>query len=118
MGSPCGEPRELRVYTPDFIAPYCTFRQLMSLHLLPHGKIEAAFNRLHAQGTDRTLPIERRQRSMLIQLLDYVETTWIDSTNWSPKDWSVYMQKVISVSHFVISNLTHHVSCVNYLMYL
>jgi len=64
----------------------CTFRQLMSLHLLPHGKIEAVFNRLHAQGTDRTLPIERRQRSTLIQLLDYVGTTWIDSTNWSPKD--------------------------------
>ena len=69
----------------------------MSLHLLPHGKIEAAFNRLHAQGTDRTLPIERRQRSTLMQLLDYVDTTWIDSTKWSPKDWSAYMQKVISV---------------------
>ena len=40
--------------------------------------------------------------------------TWIDSTNWSPKDWSAYIQKVISVS--LILYVWNH--CVNYLMYL
>lgn len=89
------------------------FRVIMSLHLLPHGKIEAAFNRLHAQGTDLTFPIERRQRSSLIQLLDYVDTTFIHNTNWSPKDCSSYMQKVIFVSP-ILYVLSH---CANYIMY-
>ena len=69
----------------------------MSLHLLPHAKIQPAFNRLFSEGTDRTIVVDRRQRTILLQLLDYVENTWIDSTIWSPSDWSAYMQQVTRI---------------------
>ena len=55
-------------------------RQLLCLPLLPHQHITAVFLELQAKAT--TEPLQ--------QLCEYISETWINSTVWSPKQWSVY----------------------------
>jgi hypothetical protein len=65
---------------------------MMSLHLLPHGKIPTVF----ANVRSAVWEIENREnRTMMRKLYNYMENTWIDSLLWPPKVWSVFMQEVL-----------------------
>ena len=63
----------------------------MCLHLLPKGKIPAAFGELRLTVEDIT---NRDERQLVKKLCAYVDETWIDTTMWPPSKWSVHMQKV------------------------
>ncbi|KAK4017370.1 hypothetical protein OUZ56_032682 [Daphnia magna] len=66
-------------------------QKMMSLHLLPHGKIPTAFANLRSAVWE----IENREnRTMMRKLYNYMTNTWIDSLLWPPKVWSVFMQEV------------------------
>ena len=67
------------------------YRKLMCLHLLPKGKIPAAFGELRLTVEDIT---NRDERQLVKKLCAYVDETWIDKTMWPPSKWSVHMQKV------------------------
>ena len=62
-------------------------RKLMALNLLPHRFIPRLFRNLKTQV-----------RGALTQsLFDYMEKTWLNSTVWRPKSWSVFMQPIRTV---------------------
>ncbi len=63
----------------------------MCLQLLPHGKIEQAFDK--SQTATRDID-DRRQCTLVWQLCDYVKETWMVSTVWPRAAWSVYVQEV------------------------
>ena len=65
-------------------------KQFMSLHLIPHEKIESQFTRLKAELLQLKLtPVEM---AMLDEFFKYFDDTWI--VMWSPAKWSVFMQFV------------------------
>jgi hypothetical protein len=73
---------------------------MMSLHLLPHGKIPTSFANLRSVVWE----IENREnRTMMRKLYNYMKNTWIDSLLWSPSVWSVFMQEVLKEKY----NLKH-----------
>ena len=56
----------------------------MALPFLPHNHIEPVFERLASKaGT-----------TILQQLVTYIRTTWIQSTQWTPTAWSIFKQSV------------------------
>jgi hypothetical protein len=58
----------------DVFTKYC--RKMMSLHLLLHGKIPAAFANLRSAVWE----IENREnRTRMRKMYNYMENTWIDS---------------------------------------
>ena len=65
-------------------AVYTYIRRLMALPFLPHEHIAPVFNRL----------AEKASTPLLNDLVDYLRSTWIDSTTWPPKSWSVFQQGI------------------------
>ena len=63
---------------------YRYIKKLMALPFLPAAEIDPEFQRLRLQATTDTLQ----------QLVQYVSETWISSTVFPPKDWSVYGQAI------------------------
>ena len=59
-------------------------RKILGLPFLPPNDIQAAFDALHHNLTNQ----------LLVQLVTYVEQTWMTSTVWPPQNWSVYRQAV------------------------
>ena len=59
-------------------------RQIMALPFLPHEHIKPMFNSLKDLAT--SLPLQN--------LVQYVQTTWIDSALWSPNRWSIFQRSV------------------------
>jgi len=59
-------------------------RKLMAMPFLPAGEIPAAFAKLRLRAS--TNGVKR--------LVSYIGSTWIDSTTFLPKDWSVYGQAI------------------------
>ncbi|XP_038048179.1 uncharacterized protein LOC119722206 [Patiria miniata] len=57
-------------------------KKLMALPFLPHEHIPRAFYKLQ----------ERTNSPPLIQLCEYIESTWIISTKWAPSSWTVFLQ--------------------------
>jgi len=61
-------------------------RQILSLNLLPAEKIEKRLNVIAEE-------VNRMSNSMLLKTsCNYIERTWITSTVWPPKQWSMFMQ--------------------------
>ncbi|XP_006820186.1 uncharacterized protein LOC102808349 [Saccoglossus kowalevskii] len=58
-------------------------RELMALPFLPEEHIKASFNILAEKATPG-----------LQDLLDYIRSTWLDSSVWPPSTWSVYNKSV------------------------
>jgi hypothetical protein len=56
-------------------------RQLMSLHLMPHEKIEKRFK-----------SIQRTCRGKMKKFCSYIDRNWIKSHTWPPVNWSVFRQ--------------------------
>jgi len=56
----------------------------MAMPFLPAGEIPAAFAKLRLRAS--TNGVKR--------LVSYIGSTWIDSTTFLPKDWSVYGQAI------------------------
>ena len=63
----------------------------MCLHLLPHGKIKEAFDKLRLESKEIS---NSENRKLVRKLMDYIEDTWIESKIWPPSAWSVYLQQV------------------------
>ena len=61
-----------------------TVKKIMALPFLPPEVIQDAFNNVSDRITDGPLRV----------LLDYVSSTWIHSSVWPPKCWSVFGQTV------------------------
>ncbi|KXJ21038.1 hypothetical protein AC249_AIPGENE4344 [Exaiptasia diaphana] len=59
-------------------------RKVMALQYIPTDDIEM-FNQLHEQAN---------QNDSLLNLLQYVRTTWIYANRWNPTTWSVYRRNV------------------------
>jgi len=59
-------------------------RRIMALPFLPPSEIPAMFNCLQLQAT--TEPLQK--------FVEYVDSTWIQSTTWPPSSWSVYKQQI------------------------
>ncbi|KAL9977263.1 hypothetical protein ACROYT_G014647 [Oculina patagonica] len=57
---------------------------MMALPFLPPKKIKQSFQKLKRKVTSDALK----------KFAKYVEETWINSTTWPPKSWSVYMQSI------------------------
>ena len=66
-------------YTSDN-ATHKYIKKLMSLPYLPAAHIQPIFNKLQQKAT--TPP--------LLELTSYIETTWLNSTVWSMRSWSVF----------------------------
>ena len=62
-------------------------RKLLALPYLPPSEIPAAFNRLEDVALDHG-------DARLVDLFEYVRTTWLESSVWSVEDWSVYNRRV------------------------
>lgn len=62
---------------------YSFVRKIMALPFLPRREIRPMFEALRneASGT-------------LLELTDYVSSTWINGSTWSPKDWTCYKQAI------------------------
>ncbi|KAK2140651.1 hypothetical protein LSH36_1283g00008 [Paralvinella palmiformis] len=52
----------------------------MVLPFLPHKHIESVFDRLAGKAST----------PLLCDLVEYLRSTWINSTTWPPKSWSVF----------------------------
>ena len=65
-------------------ATYRFIRKLMALPFLPHYEIRPMFVRLSVQA----------QTQPLRNLTDYIQEQWIESTIFTPKDWSVFKQPI------------------------
>ncbi|XP_078359100.1 uncharacterized protein LOC144643656 [Oculina patagonica] len=59
-------------------------RKMMALPFLPAKIIKQSFQKLKRKATSDALK----------KFAKYVEKTWIKSTTWPPKSWSVYMQSI------------------------
>ncbi len=66
--------------------------RLFSLHLLPTHEIPGIFFLLKEKAGQLILGEQKSQ--LLMQFFEYVEKTWIESSVWSPKNWSVFMHPV------------------------
>ena len=66
----------------DSVHRYC--RRLLSLPFLPKSAIPEAFQDIK----------DRAEMVQLKSLIEYVESTWIDSTLWPPAVWLVYRSSV------------------------
>jgi hypothetical protein len=60
-------------------------RQILSLNLLPHNKIEKRF-----KDIEEKVAIIKEDK--LTDFCSYVRSTWITSAIWPPKQWSMFMQ--------------------------
>ena len=58
--------------------------QLLSLLFLPYEHIQPAFEELSGRVTD----------PVMAELCSYLRTTWLESSTWSPRDWSVFMRSI------------------------
>jgi hypothetical protein len=58
----------------------------MSLNLLPADKIEKRFKAIEIEVGGM------RENCLLRKFCDYVDRTWMTSTVWPPRSWSMYMQ--------------------------
>ena len=65
-------------------ATYLFIRKLMALPFLPHYEIRPMFVRLSVLA----------QTQPLRNLTDYIQEQWIESTIFTPKDWSVFKQPI------------------------
>ena len=63
---------------------YRYIKKLMALPFLPAPEIDPAFQRLRLQATTDALE----------ELVQYISDTWISSTVFPPKDWSVFGQAI------------------------
>ena len=61
-------------------------RQLMSLPLLPASHMRPAFDALSA-----TVPTSA---TAVVQLLQYVQSTWLENSTWTPANLTCYCQQV------------------------
>lgn len=59
---------------------YKFVRKLIALPYLPHEHIEATFATLKEKACDNLQP-----------LVEYIETQWISSSTFPPKNWSIFM---------------------------
>ena len=59
---------------------YKYLRQLMSLPYLPKEHITPLFDKLREKATS----------PVLVQLVDYIDATWIRGAIWQPASWSVF----------------------------
>ena len=66
-------------------ATYHLIRKLMAFPFLPADLIESAFMHLKAKVS---------QNSKVVPLTGYIESTWLKSSVWSIREWSVYNQSV------------------------
>lgn len=64
-------------------------RKVMSLYLLPYQKIKKNFYLLKEESEQRKYS---KFSAKLADFFSYMESTWIETTLWSPKTWSVFMQ--------------------------
>lgn len=64
----------------------CTdfLRKLMALSFLPYCEIPAAFAKLQTSASNDALE----------KVMQYIQNTWVNSTIFPPKAWSVYGQAV------------------------
>ena len=58
----------------------------MSLHLMPHEKIEKRFK-----------SIQRTCRGKMKKFCSYIDRNWIKSNTWPPVNWSVLDNVVIDI---------------------
>lgn len=65
---------------------YSFIRKVMALPFLPATEIPAMYAQLQANASTPRLQ----------QFMEYVETTWINSTTWPPSTWSVYMKAILT----------------------
>ena len=66
----------------DSLHRFC--RRIMSLPFLPSDRITAEFNAMRTSATDQRL----------VDLMNYIDNTWISSTLWPPSAWSAYRRTV------------------------
>ncbi|XP_064627783.1 uncharacterized protein LOC135487676 [Lineus longissimus] len=59
-------------------------KELLALPYLPHEHIRPLFEKLAKRATTETLAT----------LVDYIRRNWIETTQWTPKTWSVFNQPV------------------------
>ncbi|XP_064650934.1 uncharacterized protein LOC135502208 [Lineus longissimus] len=57
-------------------------KELLALPYLPHEHIRPLFEKLAKRATTETLAT----------LVDYIRRNWIETTQWTPKTWSVFNQ--------------------------
>ncbi|XP_061178328.1 uncharacterized protein LOC133186965 [Saccostrea echinata] len=65
-------------------AEYRYIRSLMALPFLPSADIQPAFDRLSARATSQELQ----------QLVAYMDSNWIGSAVWQPRNWSIFQTNV------------------------
>ncbi|KAH3747449.1 hypothetical protein DPMN_181876, partial [Dreissena polymorpha] len=65
---------------------FLNLRKLMSLPYLPSEHITPAFEQMMLQVEEVGSP--------LLNVVNYVERTWIRGSMWKPENWSVYRQTV------------------------
>ena len=75
---------------------YRYIRSLMALPFLPSADIQPAFDRLAVRATSEELQ----------QLVAYMDTNWIGSAVWQPRNWSIF-QTNIRTNNDVEGNLNH-----------
>ena len=68
----------------DDDATHKYIRRIMALPFLPHEHIATMFNEMKDLATS----------SPLQSLVEYVQTTWLESTVWSPDRWSIFHRSV------------------------
>ena len=61
-------------------------RKLLALPFLPARDIPRAFRKLQEKSADVS--------DALTELFTYVEDQWLESSLWSPEEWSVYRRPV------------------------
>ncbi|XP_064642953.1 uncharacterized protein LOC135497145 [Lineus longissimus] len=59
-------------------------KELLALPYLPHEHIRQLFEKLAKRATTETLAT----------FVDYIRRNWIETTQWTPKTWSVFNQPV------------------------
>ena len=62
---------------------YSFIRKMMALPFLPEAEIQPVFQRLQREATEP-----------LLQFTEYVSSTWIHGTTWSPADWTVFRHAI------------------------
>ena len=62
---------------------YNFIRKMMALPFLPEAEIQPMFQILQRETTEP-----------LLQFTEYVSSTWIHGTTWSPADWTVFKHAI------------------------
>lgn len=88
--------------TDDGVKRIC--RKTLALPFLPAAEIPQAFEDLKMAAGDNQL---------ILQHMDYMERTWLQSTMWPPSAWSVYLQPVrtnnnVEGWHYRLNAKAHH----------